>query len=403
LVTVEGLSKAAAARRLGRSREWAHKWLRRHESLGREGLQDRSRAPVRRPTEVDDATVARILAERQRLEQHPYASVGGLTILAGLERGGFAPLPSVRTIERVLARYEVTRPRRPRRGGAPKNRLPLPDVSGRPGVWQQADWIQDRYLIGGIVFNSLQVSDVGSHVMTAQQYPRRYVRNAVAHLVERAWPTMSVPQAMGTDNAFVKTSHLNNPWTAWTKTCLYHGVEVIVTPPGGLGWTNHIEAVNNLWQDRTIRRHHYPDLDALRTGSDEACDWFNHHRAIHSPTITGTRYPATLVAAHRHQLRWSPLTTIDDLYDQGRFTLPLTTGRITYIRVVDNRAINVTNATWHVPRPDGTVVTATITTADHTLTITHQGQPITRYRYPIHHRVTDPHYPPADHSLLAHL
>ena len=76
-------------------------------------------------------------------------------------------------------------------------------------------------------------------------------------LWERAWPFLSIPQALGTDNAFVATTHPNSPWTEWVLICLYFGVEVIVSPPHDLGWTNHIEAVNNLWQSRTINRHRF--------------------------------------------------------------------------------------------------------------------------------------------------
>lgn len=397
----EGVPVARAARELERSRQWAHKWLARYEVDGPGGLIDLSRAPISRPTELDEATVRKVIEVRRYLKSQRHASVGGLTILARLEDAGWEPLPSERSIERVLSRYGLTEPgKNPRRSG-PKNKIPSPKVAGRPGVYQQADWIQDRYLEGGFLFNSLQISDVGSHMITAGQYTHRYVQNSVRELVEVAWPQMSIPQAIMTDNAFIKTSHYN-PWTAWTKTCLYHGVEVIVAPPGGLGWTNHIESVNNLWENRTIKRHHYPHFDALKEDSHLACHWFNHDRPILNPK-TGTRYPARLVTDHHHQLRW-PTLTITDIYNPtGECVLPLTHGRITFIRITQNQTIAVADTRWPVPLPDGSLVTATITTNDQTLTINHQGQPITSHHYPIHHKITEPLHPQADHSLLAHV
>ncbi|NNF56430.1 MAG: hypothetical protein HKN03_18545, partial [Acidimicrobiales bacterium] len=86
---------------------------------------------------------------------------------------------------------------------------------------------------------------------------------------------MSIPQAMSVDNAFARTTHPNNPWTLWTRACLFFGVEVVVSPPGELGWTNHVESDNHLWQSRTISRHFCPDLTAVRDISQQACDWFN--------------------------------------------------------------------------------------------------------------------------------
>lgn len=159
-----------------------------------------------------------------------------------MEREGFASIPSVATIERILHTAGVTRPvNKRRRTGVP---LPLPIVT-TPGVWQQADWVQDRYLEGGIKFHSLQISDVGSHGVTAGQYLNRRLLAAVTFLIQRAWPTLSIPCVMGIDNAFSSTTHPNNPFTIWVLVCLSFGVEVIIAPPGGLGWNNHVEAVNN--------------------------------------------------------------------------------------------------------------------------------------------------------------
>jgi transposase len=397
-----GMTDSEAAATVGRSRQWLHKW--RVRQAGDGSIDERSRTPNRQPTKTSEDVTAAVLAVRTQLEQDPVASIGAISILATMERAGFEPLPSERTIERILTTRGRSHPRLSKRTG-PKRRLPLPDVAGVPGVWQQSDWIHDRYLRGGIVFNSLQTADVGSAGITAGQYVRRTVRNAVTFLLEQAWPVLSIPQAMSVDNAFVKTSHPNNPWTAWTLMCLFFGVEVIVSPPGGLGWTNHIEAVNNLWQQRTIRRHLFVSLDEVRAGSDQACHWFNHQRPIHDPAIHGTRYPSELIAAHTAKLRWPPTTTITDHLDQqDRLAIPLTTGRVTYLRHVENNTIDITNNRWTVPNlTNGALVAATITTSDKTLTINHQGQTITRHHYPINQPTLDPYYPPALNSLLHHL
>jgi len=184
------------------------------------------------------------------LEGRPEASVGALSILAQMERDGWPDIPSVATIERILSGAGVTR-RSKRRDRSLEVKLPLPTVTA-PGVSQQADWIQDRYLTGGICCQLLQVADVGSHGVASGQFLDRKMITAVAFLVEQAWPKLSIPQAMTVDNAFVKTSHKNNPFTNWVRICLYFGVEAIIGPPGRHGWTNHIEAVNNEIQNRTL-------------------------------------------------------------------------------------------------------------------------------------------------------
>src|SRR5690606_21657248 len=140
-----GTKKSEVARRLGRSREWVHKWVNRFVAEGEAGLGDRSRAP-RSSSRIDDATVAAVLDVRAELEADPVASICGESILATMERRGFAPLPSVASSERNLDQAGVTRPyQRHQRSG---NKRPSPQVPSA-GIWQQVDWIQDRWLEGG--------------------------------------------------------------------------------------------------------------------------------------------------------------------------------------------------------------------------------------------------------------
>lgn len=324
--------------------------------------------------------------------------------MAKMERDGSDEIPSIATIERILKTAGVTRAKRPdRRSGV---KLPLPEVSVL-GVLQQADWIQDRYLKGGIRYNSLQVADVGSHGIASGQYLDRKLVTAVAFLLERAWPKLSIPQAMTVDNAFVKTTHTNNPFTNWIRMCLFFGVEAIIGPPGRHGWTNHIEAVNNEWQNRTIRARQFTSLNDLRDGSDRAVEWLNTCRPILDPTIYGTRYPAEYIANNTDELRWPPATTITDHLDRNdTLHIPLTQGRITFIRhVTEHHTINIAHTNWPIPTAinKGALVTATITTGNKTLEIRHQGEPITRFDYPINHPIARPYYPPTPHSLLHHV
>ncbi len=400
----DGVSKAEAGRQCERSRQWVDKWVGRFRADGDAGLEDLPRTPRHQPTKTPSDVVEKILETRQRLDTDPVASIGALTILAELERERFTPIPSIATIERILNTAGVTRPRKKRQRTGIK--LPFPTVT-TPGVWQQADWIQDRWLEGGIRYQSLQIADVGSHGVTAGQYLDRKLLTAVRLLIEHAWPFLSIPHAMGTDNAFTSTTHPNNPFTIWARICLFFGVEVVISPPGDLGWTNHIEAVNNEWQRKTIWAQHFTSLDDVRTGSDRAVEWLNTRRAVLNPDLCGTRHPTEYIAANHHLLRWLPPISIDDhLSRRGTLHIPLAAGRVTFLRHVDkDRTINIAGVDWPIADsvPLGGLVTATITTADHHLEIRHQGEPIKQFDYPIPHTITDPYYPPTEHSLLHHV
>ncbi len=400
-----GMPVADVARGLGRSRQWVHKWMKRFAAEGDDGLTDRSRVPNTQPVKTSQESISNVLETRGRLEKQPEASIGGLSILAQMERDGLDDIPSVATIERILSDAEVTRQKR-KRDRSKEVKLPLPKATD-PGVLQQADWIQDRYLKGGICFQSIQVADVGSHGIDSGQYLDRRIVTAVEFLVERAWPKLSIPKGMTVDNAFAKTTHPNNPFTGWVKVCLYFGVQAIIGPPGRHGWTNHIEAVNNEWQNRTIRAEHYTSLDKLRQGSNRAVEWLNTCRPILDPDQDGTRYPAEYIAAHADKLRWPPNIIIaDHINRKGTLNLPVCDGRITFIRhITDRHTIKIALVDWPVPDtiPIGGLVTATITTGERRLRIRHQGETVAHFDYPINHTITQPYYPPADTSLLHHV
>ena len=225
----EGWRPGAIAAELGRSREWVRKWVHRYRTEGDSGLLERSRRPRSMPSRLEEHVRGQVISVREALSKDRHANVGPKAIHDEIERLGWIGwVPSLASIKRILSEEDLTRPYRKRRRltGAT---LGLPKLF-LPGIWQQADWVQDRHLEGGIRFSSLQIGDVGSHAMSSDQHLRRTVYAAAGQVTEQAWPTLSIPYAMGTDNAFSKTTHRDNPWTLWVKTLLMFGVEAIISP-----------------------------------------------------------------------------------------------------------------------------------------------------------------------------
>ncbi len=147
----QGIPFTEIIRRLGRSREWLAKWLRRFREFGWDGLRDRSRAPHTRPRRLPKGVEQDILHWRQRLEQRThrawrFAGVGAEVIRDALHRHSVVPPPSLSTIERVLRRhgYPQRTPRQPARLTEP---YPAPRVT-HPGDLHQNDLVGPRYLRG---------------------------------------------------------------------------------------------------------------------------------------------------------------------------------------------------------------------------------------------------------------
>jgi putative transposase len=88
---------------LGRSKNWFFKWLKRYKSGDPNWYKDQSKAPISRPTALNEIEKQRIISVRQRLESQKFAQTGVSAIKWELSKSGHG-FPSDRTINRVLKR-----------------------------------------------------------------------------------------------------------------------------------------------------------------------------------------------------------------------------------------------------------------------------------------------------------
>lgn len=84
-----------------RSKNWFFKWLKRYESGEPQWYKDKSRAPIKRPTEISRAERQRIISVRTHLESQKFAQIGPSAIKWELSKSGYI-LPSDSTVKRVL-------------------------------------------------------------------------------------------------------------------------------------------------------------------------------------------------------------------------------------------------------------------------------------------------------------
>jgi hypothetical protein len=343
---------------------------------------------------------------REELEKSEFGGISADAILYELECEGLAPLPSRATVGRVLRRAGVTGAKKQRERGTERHR-PRPQAD-RPGVWQQIDWVGPRYLARRVSFSSLHLVDVGGGGAAAAQYPNERLTHASTFLLERAWPALGIPHSLQVDGAFCLTlpNRKLHPWNVFVRTCLALGAEVVISPPNELGWQNHIESFNALWQARTIRRHHYESIPDVEAASDRFSDYYNHRRPHPALAVAthGTRFPAVLVETHRANLRFPPDSfSIADYQDRrGQLRIPLARGRLTYLcRVQQGGVVEVAGAPFFVPPSTiGACVSATVLTSRQELTIRLDGHVIARHRFPIPEKLIDPYHPIAPRGLF---
>ena len=86
---------------LARSKNWFFKWLKRYRSGEPDWYKDRSKAPLRHPTEISTIEKQRIISVRKHLESEKFAQIGSSAIKWELSKSGHQ-IPSDSTIRRVL-------------------------------------------------------------------------------------------------------------------------------------------------------------------------------------------------------------------------------------------------------------------------------------------------------------
>jgi putative transposase len=278
-----GESPTEIAEGLGRTTRWVRKWVSRHaESGDRDGwAEERSRAPHHSPTRVADQTRDLILGARARLVANPRAQYGALAIQWELRRIGVTDIPPSWTIERILARAGVTRPRRRQTGYVSKH-VPYPtSIHVGPGVTHQIDMIGPRHLFGAAQFHALNLIDVGSH-LASNEIITELRPPLLAQSLAGIWGRVGVPSVAQFDNHANFRGGIQPAWQHFgpiVATCLDLGV----TPrfiPLREPWRNGVvEHFNDVWDKSFFRTEAFTSIDHLRTENTAFIEFHNtHHR-----------------------------------------------------------------------------------------------------------------------------
>ena len=398
----QGMSFTQVVARLGRSRVWLAKWWRRFRQAGWAGLQSQSRAPKRRPRSTPTRVVAKVLALRTELQSHRthasrFAGVGAETILLELARRRIRPLPSLRTIERIVKCHHLSgrTPARRKGGGEP---YPAPRARD-PGDLQQTDLVGPRHLRGAAgltrFYSFHTIALVGRAVATSQA--RHKSTEALCSHFLHAWGWLGLPRISQMDNEMAASGGGRYPYSfsLIMRLHLLLGVHLLFIPEGEPGGNAHIESFNDLWQERVLR-HNCADLAALKRTNRAFLRYYHFdkpHRAL-AIQSDATRYPGEWLELNRAELRSLPdgfgLHAYRD--PRGRLKLPLARGRVSFIRKVDDHGYIKVNAKPYFigKRKARQYVTATIYTHRKLLAVTHNWLVLKHFHFPVCEQLVAP-------------
>ena len=250
---------------LSKSRFWLYKWVKRYSKSDASWCEDHSRRPCVTPnhTSVEIEEIVKLI----RLSLYNKGLFcGAQAILWEMEDVGITPLPSIRTINRILARNELTH----RRTGKYEAKGTLYPVlpSELPNQTHQADLVGPCYLTGPIRFYSLNVIDTAT-VRCGLHPSRTKSGQMVIAGLWGSWQRMGIPERLQVDNAMSFFGSPTHPrgMGPLIRLCLHNGVEPWFIPMSEPWRNGMIENFNDRYQQRFLGKVVMVSKEELQSGS----------------------------------------------------------------------------------------------------------------------------------------
>lgn len=321
---IAGEKPEAICASLKRSRSWLYKWIHRHDDLDK----DWSNSLPRKPANVANRTPAEIEEIVKFVRSNLYNQdlfCGAQAILWELEDLGVTPLPSLRTINRILQRNDLTHRRtgkyEPK--GTPYPKLP----SLLPNQTHQMDLVGPCYLTGPIRFYGLNVVDTAT-VRCGLQSSLSKSGQAVLDGTWAIWSRLGIPDNLQVDNAmsFLGSPRYPRALSQFIRLCLQHDVEPWFVPMAEPWRNGNVEQFNDHYQQKFLRKVIMTTTDELAA---ETMAFEQRHNSSYRYSKLGGKTPIRALSASQTTLRFPN----PDAKPQQRLEKP-ETGRYHLVRLI---------------------------------------------------------------------
>jgi transposase InsO family protein len=237
---------------LKRSTRWLYKWLARHIPDDSSWHKDLSHRPFVSPHRTP-AEIERIVEVVRWSLYNKGVFCGDQAIRWEMEDMNVQPLPSVRTIGRILSRRGLTHRRTGRYESKGKKYPSLPALV--PNQTHQVDLVGPCYLTGPIKFYSLHAVDIAINRCGIEPMPSKAAQSILS-AVYAIWMRMGIPQNLQVDNELVFYGSPTHPrgMGPLIRLCLAYGVKLWFIPPAE-PWRNGIvEQFNDHYQQKFLAK-----------------------------------------------------------------------------------------------------------------------------------------------------
>jgi Integrase core domain len=363
---------------VGRSEVWFHKWWGRYLLAGPEGLYDLTRANHHVAQRISPELERTILSIRRRLQAHAtpatrYRLTGAPAILAERKSLEVRPLPSERTIERVLERNGLTAPRFRLAPLLPRQEYPGPQARASNEL-HEVDLVGPIYLRGSRHRYYIGIGKDAFDGAVCLRLASSRRMDEVLWFLGECWKDLGRPEQVQFDNA--------RELSGWgpaarrlcrvIRLCLRFGVSPVFIPKGEPPFNGSVENFNGWFQEPLFdRRFQRPgDLRRALARLQEAVNTQHVH-----PRLGGLT-----PAQHRRGLRLQKLPASFVVPTDKQ---PLAAGRVTFIRRVSVAGtVTVLSQSFRVgKRHGGLYLRLVIDTSRGRLTAYRNGRVLKRWPY----------------------
>lgn len=247
-----------------------HHWVRRarHQRLDRMDWSDPPPIP-QHTRRTAPATEDLILALRRELkESSALGEYGDAAIQHELQVRQFTPLPSRRTIARILERRGALDGQRRVRRPPPPPGWYLPDVAQGQRELDSFDIVEGLVIEGGIEVEVLNGISLHGGLIVSWPGGPITAQRATEALLEH-WRAFGLPAYAQFDNdtRFQGAHQFPDSIGRVSRLCLSLNVTPVFAPPRETGFQAAVENFNGRWQSKVWARFHHDSLAALQLQS----------------------------------------------------------------------------------------------------------------------------------------
>jgi hypothetical protein len=251
---LKGESITAIAQKLGRSRPWVYKWIERYQASGEANhwQEDQTRCPHSNPRQLPGAVVEAVKLARLHLYNQGLFC-GSQAISWELEALQVSPLPSLRTISRIISREGLTH-RRTGRYEPKGKRYPTLKYQLANEV-HQSDYVGPCYLSGPLRFYSMNSVDLATGRCAVTPVFNKAAQSAIDAIWSNWW-RLGIPKHQQVDNELVFYGSHRHPrgLGCLIRLCLAQEVELWFIPMAEPWRNGVVEKFNDHYRGGFLRR-----------------------------------------------------------------------------------------------------------------------------------------------------